>query len=123
MLLGPKKEKNRPVLSITSTNIKNLNINEFEIKKNKDKYFKGRREWLKKRGGVFLEKLPMKVEDWSKDSKAYSIGFKYDLKNSRFSERTYYVICKKQMFHIKSLSSDQGQNKTMLKMIRSFKCF
>lgn len=125
MILGKEVNGRRPVVSFHSTNITNTKPNENEIRKNITGYHKGRKEWLSKRNGDLIKFLPYTVNKLSPSITLHSIGYKYDLGKNRYTEMTYYIVCKSRFFNLKTLvtSEHNNQHLKLNDIVRSFKCF
>lgn len=124
-LLGPEKDGSRPTLAVTPTGIADLAFDEKGLDKTQDQYKKGREEWLKNNGGKSVSYLPYKTEKWGNVDVAHSIGFRYELDGQEYVEKSFYVFCKKKLYHMKSLMTSQQEKahaKSMEETIRSFAC-
>ncbi len=124
MILGPEVQGKKPVISITSTNIKNISSDSKKIEKNKEGYITGRKKWISKRNGKIIDFLPYEKENWPNIKEAHVIGYSYDLGENRFIEKTYYVNCNDKLFNIKTLITNKHSifNKKIETILRSFKC-
>lgn len=124
-LLGPEKDGSRPTLAVTPTGLAGLNFDEKGLEKTQDEYKKGREEWLKNNGGKSVSYLPYKAEKWGNVDVAHTIGFRYELDGQEYVEKSFYVFCKKKLYHMKSLMTslqEKAHAKSMDETIRSFAC-
>ncbi len=125
VIAGPTQDGLRPSLAITPTGIAELQFDEKSLGKTQDEYKKGREAWLKNNGGKSIAYIPYQSEKWNGIEVAHTIGYRYEREGKKFVEKSYYVICNKKLYHMKSLMTD-GQEKeigkTMDKTIKSFAC-
>jgi len=124
-LLGPESDGARPTLAVTPTGISDLVFDENGLEKTQNEYKKGREEWLKNNGGTSVSYLPYKTEKWGNIDVAHTIGYRYKLGGKEYVEKSYYVFCKKKLYHMKSLmtaGSAKELARTMDDTIRSFSC-
>ncbi len=124
MIIGAEDKGNKPVLSITSTNIKNMKSPKQITKQAREVYYSGRKSWLAKRKGDLIKFLAYEKEEIAPKVSSHSIGVVYDIGKRRVSERTYYVTCNKQLFHLKTISNFNRPKESLAlkKLIKSFKC-
>ncbi|MEN9724199.1 MAG: hypothetical protein RJB38_2185, partial [Pseudomonadota bacterium] len=63
----------------------------------------GREEWLRKRGGRSIAFFDPTVRAATGGIEILSVGYRYVLSDIEFEERSFYVICRERLFHLKSL--------------------
>jgi len=125
VLAGPTQDGLRPSLAITPTGIADLQFDEKGLTKSQDEYKKGREAWLKNNGGKSIAYLPYQSEKWKGIEVAHTIGYRYELEGQKYIEKSYYVVCNKKLYHMKSLMTDGQERKigkTMDKTVKSFAC-
>lgn len=125
MLLGPKVSENRPVITIDSTNFKDMKFDTLSLKNNEKDYKDGRENWLKKYNGHALEFFSYQTTSLSSKIIDHNIGFRYELGTNEFVERSHYITCGQNLYHIKTLmrtkEESSHQNK-IEEMVKSFNC-
>jgi hypothetical protein len=125
MFLGPEKAGGRPVITVVPTGIKNASLDAAEMKKAEEEYQEGRREWLKKYDGVALAFNSLTAEKIPGASEAQSVGYRYRIQDVEFIEKSYYVICNKQFYHLKTVlrgGHEQAYAADVASAVRSFTC-
>jgi hypothetical protein len=134
MFLGPTSAGGRPVLSVTATGQHGLIFDTTSLRRNEAEYRTGRETWLAKYKGEALSFTPYHLEKLPGGLEAQTIGYRYRLNGVVFAETTYLIVCKEQLFHLKSLlrapqgrlpSSQTSQNETaraIQGMLNSFTC-
>ncbi|NBV50591.1 hypothetical protein EBR78_05150 [bacterium] len=123
--LGPKNGPRRAVVLVTPTGTQDLEFNEQALSKNDRSYREGRERWLKSRSGKALRFFPYQKETWAPNLEAHHLGFEYQLGDQKFSENSYYVVCDKKIFHLKSLVPTElgvSEQQTTENTIKSFRC-
>lgn len=123
--LGPMKAENRPVVTIDMTDFSNFKFNEKSLKKNEEDYKEGREKWLSKYHGRSVDFFPYEVKKTSSSLTAHMIGFRYEMGGKIFSERSVYMTCGKNLYHIKTLllTDEEASYKEELdQLIDNFNC-
>lgn len=120
---GPVKNRRRPVIMFTPTNIKKMKFTKGQFKKDIAEYKSSRKLWIKKHNGKLrkFDEFSLQMEN---GSEFHRVGFHYNISNNEFSEASYYVVCKKELFHLKYLVSNEQTRfvPEIEKAIVSFKC-
>ncbi|MBC7429500.1 MAG: hypothetical protein H7336_12860 [Bacteriovorax sp.] len=125
-LLGPIYEDQRPVLLFVPVDLKNEKLVLDDKTKAEESYKLSRLAWLQQFNGKSITFLPLKT--FTTDGKKIEIhqfGHLYIFNNVNLEEKSYYINCKKETFHIKTLIQVEHIEKwapTMNKMIESFRC-
>lgn len=128
MILSPegRKKDRRVTILITPTGKELSTLDSKDSKAAETEYKKGREDWLKKFKGRSLNFYPYQNNlKWKGASEVHSMGYQYQIADEKFSERTYYAICGKQLFHIKTLltlEQEQRHQSTVDGILRSFQC-
>lgn len=125
LVTSPMKNGTRVTVSITPSDIKNFGFKDSDFSKNENNYKEDALRWLGTRHGEAKEFYPYKKEEWSKSTIAHVFGWRYDLGGIIFVEKSMYVLCKKQLFHIKAMYKEKWNKKdapTINEMLKSFKC-
>jgi tetratricopeptide (TPR) repeat protein len=125
MLTGPEAGDRRPVITVTPTSITDISFKNFSDSKDNQAYKLGREEFVEKYDGKVNSFFPHQTLKWPNASEVHRFGYNYTIGSVTFVENSYYVICDKQLFHIKTLLSqkhlDTYQDK-VLKTVESFSC-
>jgi hypothetical protein len=120
---GPVNNGKRPMIMFTPTQIKKIKFTKGQFKKDMAEYKSSRKRWVKKHNGKLL-----KFDGFSLQKKNgrefHRVGFHYNISKNKFSEASYYVVCKKGLFHLKYLVSNEQTRfvPEIEKAIVSFKC-
>ncbi|MFL5783562.1 MAG: hypothetical protein ACJ76H_03060 [Bacteriovoracaceae bacterium] len=119
-LLGPSvSPKPRAVVQIIPTDISPEPMSETDAKAFGEKYSEGRKKWVAEQEGELLELLPGKFENGR-----LVAGVSYKLNQKSYLERTYYVNCKKRLFHLKIVLNFENRDELSQSesIVRSFQC-
>lgn len=119
-LLGPSvSPKPRAVVQIIPTDLPPGKMNDVEAVAFGMKYGEGRKKWIAEQEGELLELLPGKFEHGR-----LTAGVSYRINQKSYMERTYYVNCKKRMFHLKIVLNfeNRDQLSESESIVRSFAC-
>lgn len=125
MLLGPMVSENRPVVTIESTDFSGMTFDSISLKKNEKEYQEGKTQWLKKYNGRALEFFSYETKDLGKKIVDHKIGFRYEIGENQFIERSHYITCGNNLYHLKTLvrANEESANKKSLdQIINSFSC-
>lgn len=125
MFLGPMKSENRPVLIVESTDFAGMSFDADSLKKNEVEYKEGRELWLKKYNGKSNEFFNYQTRQLASKATDHSIGFRYEIGEKEFVERSHYITCHKYLYHLKTLvlsSEEKIHNQTFEDVISSFSC-
>jgi hypothetical protein len=126
-ILGPHSEKDgRPVIGVVPTGIKDVMVDAKTSVEAEAHYRLGREAYLKNSDGKALSFDPVKVEQIAGAEDAISMGYTYQLFEKKFSEKSYYITCDKQLFHVKTLVGAGSQEKKFKSVlenaVKSFAC-
>lgn len=119
-LLGPSvSPKPRAVIQIIPTDLPPAKMSESEAKVFGEKYAEGRKKWINDQSGEIYDILPGKFE---KDR--LIAGVNYRINQKSYLERTYYVNCRKRLFHLKIILNFENRNELpeSESIVRSFEC-
>ena len=129
VLTSPQKNKARIVIGITPSDIKDYpfvkNNEPNSFQDNAKTYKNDAKKWMSNKSGMIKEFFPYKKEKWKNTGDVHHYGFRYNLGEIAFVEHSYYLLCQKQLFHIKTLyrenefKKDEGKIKNVL---NSFNC-
>lgn len=122
-LSGPMKEESRPVITVTPTEIKKVSFDLKNVDVVNADYKSQRLKWLQKHKGEFLTLTPYKKQV-QKKIESHSVGYSYRINETTFIEKSYYVVCNEQLFHLKYLMRETQKellNETE-KIVESFRC-
>ncbi|MBL6990894.1 MAG: hypothetical protein ISR65_14005 [Bacteriovoracaceae bacterium] len=124
-VLGPSKFGGRPIISITPTTITKIQLDPQDLKNDQSKYRQGRQKWLDKMKGKLIKYYPYKRVVWENMTSVDQIGFRYRLSKGEFVEFSYFAICNKELFHIKTLNRvkhEKVYRATIDKILKSISC-
>ena len=119
-LLGPSvAPKPRAVIQVIPTKLPPAKMNHTEAVAFGIKYAEGRKNWMKDQEGEIFEILPGKFE-----GNRFVAGVSYRLNQKNFIERTYYVNCPKEIFHLKIILNFENRDQLSQSesIVRSFSC-
>lgn len=122
-LSGPMKEESRPVITVTPTEMKKVSFNLKDTNAVNADYKAERLKWLQKHKGEFLTLTPYEKQV-RQQNESHSIGYSYKINEITFIEKSFYVVCNEQLFHLKYLMREtqkESLNDTE-KIVESFKC-
>ena len=128
-LVGPMDSKTgiRPNIGVYDMELENVRFEHGQLKRDAATYYEKRKAWLSKQeGGKWLKELPYEVIRNEKNRiDGYRIGFEYELNGVPQVQTSYFLMCGKRMFHLKSLhaANRSGSDGVMLgKVAESFRC-
>jgi hypothetical protein len=119
VLLGPVKDEQRSVISVVPSGLevdfaKELGKTEYE-------YRLGRRQYLETVGAELV-----KFRDYEKTklngNEAHVMGVRYRTGGVEMAETSYYVLCQKKMYFLKTLTRDAGEERAVSDVAQSFRC-
>ena len=119
-LLGPSlPAKPRAVVQIIPTELPPGKMNLQESVAFGIKYGEGRKKWISEQQGELLELLPGKFENGR-----MTAGVSYRINQKSYLERTYYVNCRKNLFHLKIVLNFENREQLPESetIVRSFAC-
>ena len=125
LFTSPQVKGARITVSVTPSDVKDFGFKDTDFSKNEFTFKEDALRWLATKEGKVREFFPYKKEEWSSDTIAHIYGWKYDLGGTTFIERSMYVLCQKQVFHIKTMYKEQFNAKDQPKIdkfLKSFKC-
>ena len=97
-------------ISLTPTGIGNMNLENGLLSGNYEQYKNGRKRWAEKRGHKKLDFIPFSSFENTSKARIVASGYKYERKDgTKNLERSFYVLCPKEAFHVKILT--QNNNK------------
>src|SRR6185437_989467 len=112
IVLGPRdRDSSRPVVTVVPTGIDASGFEDDSIKKEVRDYRKGREQYVKKHSGVILAFEPYRTESMADGVQGRSIGVRYKADGKTFIEKSYFLICKKKLYFLKSILGSR-QEKT-----------
>jgi hypothetical protein len=116
----------------TSIGVFDMEVNDVHfdysvLEKNVNDYYEGRKKWLGGLDGAkWLKELPFKrVENQSNKVDGYRIGFEYELGGVAQVQYSYYLMCNKRMFHLKTLYAADAETQAttdLNRIVKSFRC-
>lgn len=122
-LSGPMANKIRPIITVTPTEMTKVKFNQKDKEAEAD-YQTERTRWLNKHNGKAQSFRPYQKLKWDGIEEAHSLGYFYSINGNDYAERTYYILCRDRLYHIKSLIQDihfEYQDE-IEKIVRSFRC-
>lgn len=121
-ILGPMKNESRPMISVTTTPLKNVEFAK-DFSKAQAGYKEGRIKFMKKHKGRALKFYDYAMNK-NESLEIHQFGYEYEVAGKSFKEKTFYVKCNKQLFHLKTLNQlgKSKEDKQLEKIVESFKC-
>lgn len=123
-LIGPQKEGLRPVITVTPMKLGSKKLSFDDNKNAETSYKRSRMQWLQKFGAKVIEFYPSKRFK-AKKNEYYQFSYAYEFNNQNYMEKSYYVKCKKHVYHLKSvvpLKDSEFWKTTTNSIIESFDC-
>lgn len=123
-VLGPVQNQTRAVVQVIPTPLKEVEIKLENAKAFGEKYAEGRRKWLKEQNGTLIELVGGHFETLKDSSPMLYAGVSYQMNKKAFIERTFYVKCPKNIFHLKIVQNFElvKQLDASEAIVRSFQC-
>jgi hypothetical protein len=128
-LVGPMDPKTeiRPNIGVYDMELENVRFEHDELKGEVATYYTKRKDWLaKQENGKWIRGLPYEVIRNSKNRiDGYRIGFEYELNGVPQVQTSYFLMCGKRMFHLKSLHASERSDTDGVMLSRvaeSFRC-
>ena len=125
LITSPRVKGARITISVTPSDVKDFGLKDTDFSSNENTFKEDALRWLGSKSGKMREFYPYKKEKWSKDTVAHVYGWSYDLGGTTFVERSMYVLCQKQVFHIKTMYKEKYNAKDLPKinnLLKSFEC-
>jgi hypothetical protein len=103
-LLSPLHDNRRAVILFVPIDLKDEKLTMGDKKEALESYKMGRLSWLQTFQGKSISFLPVSTYT-IKDKKidVFQFGHLYNFDNANFEEKSYYLRCKNQTFHMKTL--------------------
>ena len=123
-LSGPLDNEVRPVVSVTPTEMTKVEFTQHSDVQTNEDYQIERKKWLTNHKGSVLHFYPYQKTKWEGIDEAHILGYGYSINENVYDEKTYYILCKGRLYHLKSLVQEIHFEslKNIDGMIRSFKC-
>lgn len=123
-VLGPWENESRPVITILPTTLKKTDIEPSDFKKIFDDFKKEKDEWVTSHAGKLLSYEPATSVEFRKDLVGHYIGAEFEIDNTHFIERSYYLYCKGEVFNLKYSMRQEHKKYTqdLQQIVRDFKC-
>jgi len=117
----------RSTLGVFDMELENVHFDYSVLEKNTDDYYQGRKKWLKQIDEAkWVKALPFeRIQNKTNNVDGYRIGFEYDLSGVRQLQYSYYLICDHRMFHLKTISPQDGgesDEQKLTQIISTFSC-
>lgn len=129
--LGPaiKKSNRRPVVAVVAMGDVSFKFKDGGHKDEIESHKKRKIAWIEKNGGVPVSFSQYKFENWRQPSgdpaTGYSIASRYFMGGTEMVERLYYMVCKKTLYSVTTLTTADEQKKSnpqFEKILGSFEC-
>ncbi len=124
-IVGPKVGTSRIVIGVIPTNKSFDFLNKAELRRSVNKYYEGRRRWVKKYKGKVEKLYSLATLKDQAGNNIYKIGYRYSVTGTIHEEYTYYFNCRGKLFNLKSLRNLKNFpnfDKQIDDTIRSFQC-
>lgn len=122
--LGPEENETRPAISFSFTGMTKKIMKVENFQQIFSDFKKEKEAWVGKYKGKLLKFEDMTPVTFSKDIHGHYIGAEFLIEDEHFAERSYYLYCKDEVYHVKwSIRNEHRKHmKDIDKIIRSFKC-
>jgi hypothetical protein len=125
-LIGPMDNERRPVVLFVPLDVKEDKLIIDDKTKAEESYKLGRMAWLQTISGKIISFLPMKTSTTNNNKiELNQFGYLYQFDGANFEEKSFYIKCKGQVFHMKSLIQVEQVSKwtpIVSKITDSFRC-
>jgi hypothetical protein len=101
-MLGPLFEERRPVVQLVPIDLTDGQLSLGDKSKAEDSYKVSRLTWLQTFNGKSISFLPSKTYS-ANGKEVFQFGHLYSLNGANFEEKSYYIRCNGQTFHLKTL--------------------
>jgi hypothetical protein len=127
IFVGDKDVDDRnPVILVSPMRLKGVQFSETVLNLNSSDYFLGRRRFVNEKRGTILVEESYKKENWAGITEAHSVGYQYRANGIDARERSYYISCSGNVFHVKLLEYKASGDKKFTaendEIARSFTC-
>jgi hypothetical protein len=113
-------------LSVTPTGLEAKSLDMDVLKKKYDQYKNGRKKWALKNRHTISKFYPFNYFENNSKAKITESGYEYKKSNGEENaEKSYYVLCPKEMFHLKLLTNKKFMNdkiSTLEKALKNSTC-
>lgn len=123
-LSGPMINDIRPIITVTPTEMTKVKFVEQKDNQTNKDYQAERKKWLASHKGNVISFYPYEKTKWDGVEEAHILGYSYSINENVFDEKTYYVLCRGRLYHLKSLVQEIHFEslKEIDGIVRSFKC-
>lgn len=123
-LSGPMINNVRPIITVTPTEMTKVKFIEQKGNQTNEDYQTERKRWLATHKGNVINFYPYEKTKWDGVEEAHILGYSYSINENVYDEKTYYVLCRGRLYHLKSLVQEIHFEslKEIDGIIRSFKC-
>ena len=122
-LFGPIENKLRPVLIFSDTPLKESLDKELQ-RETSNKFYSERKIWMKANKAIFEKEIPYKQYQNQKKIDFYEVGLVYKLNKQRYTEKSLFFVCNKQLInvsllipHTKSFKQNTSEIKNLIQNI------
>ncbi len=123
-LVGPLHEEYRPVLLVVPLDVKEDRMNFKDEAAAQESYKVSKLAWLQSVNAKLISFLPMKTFK-AGNAEFHQFTYLYQMKDENYEEKSFYVKCKDQTFHMKTLLKMEHAGKwesTIKPLVESFNC-
>lgn len=123
-LSGPMINDVRPIISVTPTEMTKVKFAEQKDNQTNEDYQSERKRWLSTHKGSVINFYPYQKTKWDGVEEVHILGYSYSINENVYDEKTYYVLCKGRLYHLKTLVQEIHFEslKEIEGIIRSFQC-
>ncbi|MBU6154518.1 MAG: hypothetical protein KGP28_09480 [Bdellovibrionales bacterium] len=125
------KQGSRSSVAVFDTELTNVHFDLKALEKNQKTYYLGRKKWIEKINQstgaetlLYAGDLPFRALSFG-SSQGYRVGFRYRNKERLEAQYSYYLVCNKRVFHLKSIFPARDAKDIadpMEKVISGFQC-
>jgi len=122
--LGPEEDETRPAIAFTFTGMTKKIMKEESFQKLFIDFRKEKDNWVRKHKGQLLKFEEMTPVKMTSDVHGHFIGAEFIVEDTHFVERSYYLYCKDEVYHVKWSMRDEHRKhmKDLDVITRSFSC-
>lgn len=122
--LGPEEDETRPAIAFTYTGMTKKIMKVENFQKLFSDFRKEKDDWVRKHKGQLLKFEEMTPVKMTSEVHGHFIGAEFIVEDTHFVERSYYLYCKDEVYHVKWSMRDEHRKhmKDIDVITRSFSC-
>jgi hypothetical protein len=122
--LGPEEDETRPAIAFSFTGMTKKIMKVESFQKLFTDFRKEKETWVQKHKGKLIKFEEMTPVKTTGDIHGHYIGAEFLVEDTHFVERSYYLYCKDEVYHVKWSMRDEHRKhmKDIDQITRSFSC-